>query len=99
MTGNAPDLEKVRKAKELAGDCPLLIGSGADENNVHLFLSVADGVIVGTSVKEGGVCENPVDPERVRRLVNAAAAEPDDAARFERASRRHTCSGRNEAPR
>jgi BtpA family len=72
MTGDAPDLEKVHKAKELAGDCPLLIGSGADEDNVHSFLSVADGVIVGTSVKEGGVCENPVDPERVRRLVNAA---------------------------
>ena len=72
MTGDAPDLEKVRRAKELAGDCPLLIGSGADEHNVHSFLSVADGVIVGTSVKEGGVCENPVDRERVRRLVEAA---------------------------
>jgi membrane complex biogenesis BtpA family protein len=72
MTGDAPDLAKVRQAKELAGDCPLLIGSGANEDNVHSFLSVADGVIVGTSVKEGGVCENPVDPERVRRLVGAA---------------------------
>lgn len=72
MTGDAPDLEKVRRAKELAGDCPLLIGSGADEHNVNSFLSVADGVIVGTSVKEGGVCENPVDRERVRRLVEAA---------------------------
>lgn len=72
MTGNAPDLEKARRAKELAGDCPVLIGSGATEENVGAFLSVVDGIIVGTSVKEQGICENPVDPERVRRLVRAA---------------------------
>jgi hypothetical protein len=72
MTGDAPDLEKVRRAKALAGDRPVLIGSGATEENAAAFLSVADGLIVGTSVKHGGVCENPVDPERVRRLVAAA---------------------------
>ena len=72
MTGNAPDLDKVREAKRLAGDRPLLVGSGADEENVAAFLGVADGVIVGSSLKEGGVCENPVDVERVRRFVAAA---------------------------
>ena len=72
MTGDAPDLEKVRQAKALAGDCPVLIGSGATEANAGAFLSVADGLIVGTSIKEQGVCENPVDLERVRGLVRAA---------------------------
>jgi len=72
MTGDAPDLEKVRAAKTLAGDCPVVIGSGATEANVGAFLGVADGVIVGSSIKEGGRIEEPVDTERVRRFVEAA---------------------------
>jgi uncharacterized protein len=69
MTGDAPDLAKVREAKALAGDTPLLLGSGTDESNIAAFLGVADGAIVGTSLKVDGRCENPVDVERVRRLV------------------------------
>lgn len=72
MTGDAPDIGKVREAKALAGDRPLLIGSGADERNIAAFMSVADGVIVGSSVKRDGRIENPVDGERVRRFVAAA---------------------------
>jgi uncharacterized protein len=72
MTGDAPDIGKVREAKALAGDRPLLIGSGADERNIGAFMAIADGVIVGSSIKEGGCCENAVDAERVRRFVAAA---------------------------
>jgi uncharacterized protein len=72
MTGDAPDIGKVREAKALSGDRPLLIGSGADERNISAFMAVADGVIVGSSVKAGGRIENAVDAERVRRFVAAA---------------------------
>jgi membrane complex biogenesis BtpA family protein len=72
MTSDAPDLEKVREAKALAGDTPVLLGSGTDESNVAAFFSVADGAIVGTSLKVDGRCENPVDVDRVRRLVERA---------------------------
>jgi membrane complex biogenesis BtpA family protein len=72
MTGDAPDLAKVREAKALAGRLPLLIGSGATAENAASFLAVADGIIVGSSIKEDGICENPVDPSRVRHLVTAA---------------------------
>jgi membrane complex biogenesis BtpA family protein len=72
MTGDAPDVAKVRTAKELSGDRPLLVGSGADERNIAAFLEFADGAIVGTSLKHGGECANPVDVVRVRRLVAAA---------------------------
>ena len=72
MTGDAPDLAKVREAKALAGDRPVLLGSGATEGNAAAFLGAADGIIVGSSLKVGGVCENPVDAERVRRFVGAA---------------------------
>lgn len=72
MTGDAPDLEKVRRAKELAGDCPLLLGSGTNEKNIADLLRYADGAIVGTSLKVDGIGENPVDVERVRRYMAAA---------------------------
>ena len=72
MTGDAPDLAKVREAKALAIDRPVLLGSGATEANIAAFLGAADGVIVGSSLKVDGVCENPVDVDRVRRFVSAA---------------------------
>lgn len=71
MTGSAPDLDKVRRAKELATR-PVLLGSGATEGNVAAFLRYADGVIVGSSLKRGGDPTAPVDEERVKRFVEAA---------------------------
>lgn len=73
MTGQAPDLKYVRLAKALAGDTPVLLGSGTDEHNAEAFFAAADGAIVGSSIKEGGLVENPVDRQRVARFVAAAA--------------------------
>jgi membrane complex biogenesis BtpA family protein len=70
MTGSAPDLEKVRRAKE-AATRPILMGSGTNEDNIASFLQYADGAIVGSSLKMDGVAENPVDAARVRRYVAA----------------------------
>jgi len=63
------DLKKVRGA---APGMPLLVGSGATADNAAELLSIADGLIVGTSVKRDGVLANPVEAARVRRLVDAA---------------------------
>jgi membrane complex biogenesis BtpA family protein len=73
MTGDAPDVEKVRRAKEAARR-PILMGSGTTAENIGAFLRYADGAIVGTSLKVDGVMENPVDPARVRRYVEAVQA-------------------------
>lgn len=73
MTGDAPPLDKVRRAKE-AATRPILMGSGTTAENVAGFLQYADGAIVGTSLKVDGVGENPVDVERVRRYMAAVRA-------------------------
>jgi len=73
MTGDAPPLDKVRRAKE-AATRPILMGSGTTAENVAGFLQYADGAIVGTSLKVDGVGENPVDVERVRRYMAAVNA-------------------------
>jgi len=70
MTGDAPELEKVRRAKELATR-PILMGSGTTADNIAQFLQYADGAIVGTALKVDGIAENLVDVERVKRYVEA----------------------------
>ena len=72
MTGDAPDVTKVREAKRLAGATPILLGSGTDERNIAAFFEVADGAIVGSSIKRDGEIANPVDADRVRAFVRAA---------------------------
>ncbi len=73
MTGSAPPLDKVRRAKE-AATRPILMGSGTTVNNIADFLQYADGAIVGSSLKVDGVMQNPVDSERVRQYVIAVKA-------------------------
>ena len=70
MTGDAPPLDKVRRAKE-AATRPILMGSGTTAENIADFLQYADGAIVGSSLKADGVAENPVDLGRVRRYMAA----------------------------
>jgi membrane complex biogenesis BtpA family protein len=72
MTGDPPSMETVREARELAGATPVLIGSGTDVDNVRAYLDVADGVIVGSSVKQEGDIARPVDQQRVKSFVTAA---------------------------
>lgn len=53
------------------GDVPLYVGSGVTPETVSDALTMADGVIVGTALKQGGETAHPVDRERVERLVAA----------------------------
>jgi membrane complex biogenesis BtpA family protein len=71
-TGEPTAMADLKKVRGAAPGMPLLVGSGATADNAAELLSVADGLIVGTSVKRDGVLANPVDAERVRQLVDAA---------------------------
>jgi hypothetical protein len=75
-TGRATPLEAVEetvKRRDALGlGTPVFVGSGVDAATVGDLLRVADGVVVGTSLKEGGETGSPVDVERVERLVAAA---------------------------
>jgi hypothetical protein len=80
MTAEAPALDEVREVRQRATR-PILIGSGASEENIGAFLQYADGVIVGSSLKADGVMENPVDLGRVRRFVGAVRAAREELER------------------
>jgi len=73
-TGEATSMRDLERVRGAAPHVPLLVGSGATPETAARLLSIADGLIVGTALKRDGIVTNPVDPRRVRRLVNAVRA-------------------------
>ncbi len=72
-TGEAPRASDVREAKSHCR-IPVLLGSGVTPENVAEFYDAADGFIVGSYFKEGGLWSNTVESARVRRMVEAVEA-------------------------
>jgi membrane complex biogenesis BtpA family protein len=73
-TGEPTDHRRLREVTD-AVDAPVYVGSGVTADTVADALSIADGAIVGTALKQGGETTAPVDQERVARLVDAAEAD------------------------
>ena len=71
-TGNPTSREDLELARAAANGTPVLIGSGADWENIPELMQAADGVIVSSSLKRQGKRDNPIDPIRVSRFVEAA---------------------------
>jgi uncharacterized protein len=68
-TGNPPSVEDLRLARAVAGSVPIIIGSGADCDNINSLMQFADGAIVSSSLKRQGKIENSIDPIRVTQFV------------------------------
>lgn len=68
-TGEQADLAEIKEVKA-AVDLPVLVGSGIRPENIGSFLSVADGVIVGSYFKQDGYWANEVNVERVKKLIH-----------------------------
>ena len=60
------DVEEVKQSTAL----PVLVGSGVNPENVGCYSEVADGLIMGSWFKEGGVWSNPLCPGRVRLFMD-----------------------------
>jgi membrane complex biogenesis BtpA family protein len=68
-TGRPADPGEVRAASE-AVRIPTLVGSGVTPENMECF-AAADALIVGSSVKEGGLWSNRLDDGRARAVARA----------------------------
>lgn len=68
-TGAAADPDELRRLRAALPDCPLLLGSGVTGENLSVYLDLADGCIVGSSLQIGG----RIDADRTAALVAAAA--------------------------
>ena len=68
MAGAEADLSIIEDVKNSV-ETPVFVNTGVKPNNVENYLSVGDGAIVGSSLKENGYTWNPVDPKRVEQLM------------------------------
>ena len=69
MAGSEADLSVIKAIKDRV-DVPVLVNTGVKPHNVKDYLAVTDGAIVGSSLKVDGYTWNPVDPNRVRQLMD-----------------------------
>jgi membrane complex biogenesis BtpA family protein len=75
MAGEEPDLAWVQESKDAVGaSMPVLLNTGARIENIAKFLKVADGAIVGSTLKVDGYTWNPVDPARVKAFMAAVGS-------------------------
>ena len=58
--------------RDLELGAPVYVGSGVTAENIAALLDLADGVIVGTSLKADGRTTNAIDRERAERFIERA---------------------------
>jgi membrane complex biogenesis BtpA family protein len=68
MAGVEADLSIIEALKKHV-KIPVLVNTGVKIQNVREYLSVADGAIVGSSLKVDGHTWNKVDPKRVEKFM------------------------------
>ena len=68
-TGQAADPNEVNSVSQ-AVSVPTIVGSGITAENIHEYQN-ADALIIGSSIKQGGLWMNPIDRDRARALVRA----------------------------
>lgn len=68
-TGSPTSMDDVVCVKKAADERPVWVGSGVNEYNARELSEVADGLIVGSSLKSGGELHAQVDSDRVRGLM------------------------------
>jgi uncharacterized protein len=72
ITGEAAALSDLEAVKKVLPDTPVLANTGVRHATVAEVLGIADGCIVGSSLKVDGNTWNPIDPERAREFMRLA---------------------------
>ena len=74
QAGVSVDVTDLAEARKAAPEAKVIANTGVNRDNVHELLAVADGVIVGTSLKVDGNTWNPVDPARAAEMAGLVRA-------------------------
>jgi hypothetical protein len=64
-------IDRVKKVVSI----PVIVGSGANYINIKTQLEVADGAIIGSSLKEKGIISNPISFELTKQVLDALYKE------------------------
>ena len=69
ITGEAAAMSDLQDVKKALPGTPVLANTGVKHATVADVLKIADGVIVGSSLKVDGNTWNAVDPERAKEFM------------------------------
>ncbi len=69
-TGDAPSVEAIEILRQHIGAFPILVGSGANEDNVKTLFRFANGAIVSTSLKSGTVKRKEINVKPYRARID-----------------------------
>ena len=68
-TGQAVSADDLLILQEIRDKLPIWIGSGINPENLIDLFPLIDGAIVGSWIKKDGYWKNPLEPGRVRKLL------------------------------
>jgi membrane complex biogenesis BtpA family protein len=72
ITGEAAKMADLEAVKKALPDTPVLANTGVKHDTVAEVLRIADGCIVGSSLKVNGNTWNAVDPQRAQDFMRRA---------------------------
>lgn len=72
ITGEAAALSDLEAVKAVLPETPVLANTGVKHDTVADVLAIADGCIVGSSLKVDGDTWNAIDPDRARDFMDRA---------------------------
>lgn len=70
VVGEETPLDMIEKVKRIV-KIPVLAGSGVKAGNIKGQMEIADGAIIGSSLKKDGILTNPVSYELVKEVMDA----------------------------
>lgn len=73
-TGARVNLDKLAAVRRALPRCPVLVASGAVSGDLPALAEHADGVIVGSALRRGGIAGGPIDLARAKSFAKAFRA-------------------------
>jgi membrane complex biogenesis BtpA family protein len=68
--GDETPIEMIERVKKVV-KIPVIAGSGVNPSNIKQQMQIADGAVVGSSLKKGGNISNPISFELTKELLDA----------------------------
>jgi len=72
IPGQAPAFDELRTVKELAKDVPVFMNNGGSAQNLAQVFENADGLVIGTHLREDNVSWKPFDRRKVAEFMRLA---------------------------
>lgn len=75
--GTETPIEMIQRVKDVVS-LPVFAGSGVNASNIKAQMNIADGAIVGSSLKKSGDLENLISYELTKELMDALNGKGND---------------------